>query len=205
MSGHGVALAVERISRAARLTLPDTARHSKAFCASSRARVMQNPRTVARWRQQWYQLQMAWSPAMLQSSRGALRGVLCLGLVFASPACFSGYGRERHVPGYRSPSYDYQQLQRAAGGDPLGADGKQASDKLAEGPTQKSLAPGWRLRRKDGLTYDPNQRVGGNVDPPHEVQPAKPDAAGASKRHEAESEKTHDSESANTHHDDSVK
>jgi len=98
----------------------------------------------------------------------------CVGLAFAAVGCFSGYGRERQVPAYRSPSYDYQQQQRTAGGDVLGADGKQVSDKLAEGPTQKSLSPGWKLRRKGGLSYDPTQRVGGEVDPPHEEEQAAP-------------------------------
>jgi hypothetical protein len=105
----------------------------------------------------------------LQMSHDSLCRLLCVGLASASAGCFSGYGHERQVSGYRSPSYDYQQPQRVAGGDVLGADNKQVSDKLAEGPTQNSLAPGWKLRRKDGLTYDPNQRVGGNIDPPHQV------------------------------------
>ncbi|HET7539011.1 MAG TPA: hypothetical protein VFK05_04040 [Polyangiaceae bacterium] len=104
---------------------------------------------------------------MLRVSRGSFRSSLCVGFAAASVGCFSGYGNERHLSSVRSPSYDYQQLPRAAGGDVLGADGKPISDKLAEGPTQKSLAPGWKLRRKDGLTYDPDQRVGGNIDPPH--------------------------------------
>ena len=113
---------------------------------------------------------MGWAREVLQMWLGHL---LCIGSAVAVVGCFSGYGRESHVPGYRSPSYDYQQEQRAAGGDVLGADRKSATDKLAEGATQKSLAPGWRLRRKDGLSYDPKQRVGGEIDPPHEVEPAK--------------------------------
>src|SRR6478609_3612069 len=104
---------------------------------------------------------------MLRVSRGWLRSSLCVGMAAASAGCFSGYGHERHVSGVRSPSYDYQQLPRAARGDVLGADGKPMADRLAEGPTQKSLAHGWKLRRRDELSYDPDQRVGGNIDPPH--------------------------------------
>jgi hypothetical protein len=63
-----------------------------------------------------------------------------------------------------------------AGGDAVGADRKPAADKLAEGPTQKSLAPGWSVQPKSGLSFDPKQRVGGDIDPPHEVEPEKPAA-----------------------------
>jgi hypothetical protein len=114
--------------------------------------------------------------SMLQESRGLLYRSLSVGLVVASAGCVSNYSRENRMPAYRSPSYDYQQQQRIAGGDVLGADGRQMSDKLAEGPTQQGFAPGWKLRRKDGLTYDPNQRVGGNIDPPRRAEQSAPTA-----------------------------
>jgi hypothetical protein len=120
---------------------------------------------------------MARSLAVLRISRGSsLRFWLCAGLAFASASCFSKYGRESRISGYRSPSYDYQQQPRTAGGDAIGADRKPAADKLAEGPTQESLAPGWSLRRKSGLSFDPNKRVGGNIDTTDETQKAEPDS-----------------------------
>ena len=117
---------------------------------------------------------MARGLAHLLLSREPRCRLLCVGLALASVGCFRGYGPERRVSGYRSPSYDYQQEPRAAGGDVLGADKKSIADKLGEGPTQNRLSPGWRLRRKDGLTYDPAQRVGGQIDPPQAVEPETP-------------------------------
>lgn len=114
--------------------------------------------------------------AMLRVSRGSLQSGLCVAVAVAAVGCFSGYGYERHTSSVRSPSYDYQQQPRVAGGDVLGADGKTLADKLAEGPTLNSLSPGWKLSRKDGLSYDPAQRVGGNIDPPHGSESARPTA-----------------------------
>ena len=103
---------------------------------------------------------------------------LCVALSVAAVSCVSSsYSRERQLPAYRSPSLDYQQQQRIAGGDVLGADGRQMSDKLAEGATQSSLAPGWKLTRKHGLTYNPDQRVGGNIDPPRQAEQTTPTSA----------------------------
>jgi len=119
---------------------------------------------------------MGRSAKELQRSHALACLVLCIGWAFGSAGCFNRYSRERSVQGFRSPSYDYQQQPRIAGGDVLGADGKSVSDKLAEGPTQNTLAPGWRLRRKDGLTYDPKQRVGGTIDPPHEEESTAPNS-----------------------------
>jgi len=114
--------------------------------------------------------------AVLLLRGGSLRIWLCAGLAFTSASCFTGYGREGRVSGFRSPSNDYQQQQRAAGGESLGADRKSAADKLAEGPTQKSLAPGWSLHHKGRLSYDPKQRVGGSIDTSDETQQAAPDS-----------------------------
>ena len=117
------------------------------------------------------------SVAVLLMRRGAsLRVWLCAGLAVASASCFTGYGREGRISGYRSPSTDYQQQPRVAGGEPLGADRKPAADKLAEGPTQKSLAPGWSLRQKGGLNFDPNRRVGGSIDTSADAQQAAPES-----------------------------
>jgi hypothetical protein len=66
----------------------------------------------------------------------------------------------------RSPALDYSApAPTTADGDTVGADRRGPGDKLHEGVTSDGAAPGWRAN-KQGLTYDPKERVGGAIDPP---------------------------------------
>ncbi|HKO46282.1 MAG TPA: hypothetical protein VJV79_01080 [Polyangiaceae bacterium] len=66
----------------------------------------------------------------------------------------------------RSPSLDYTPpTPTTSDGDTVGADRRGPGDKLHEGVTSDGPAPGWNAS-KNGLTFDPKDRVGGAVDPP---------------------------------------
>ncbi len=84
-----------------------------------------------------------------------------LAVVLLPSACSSGAGAP-----LRSPALDYSPpAPTTADGDTVGADRTGPGDKLHEGVTSDGPAPGWSAK-KDGVTYDPKQRVGGAIDPP---------------------------------------
>lgn len=65
----------------------------------------------------------------------------------------------------RSPALDYEPpAPTTADGDTVGADRTGPGDKLHQGVTTTAPAPGWSAD-KSGLTFDPNRRKGGAIDP----------------------------------------
>jgi hypothetical protein len=90
-----------------------------------------------------------------------------MGRFFALVACslLAGCASGGRAP-LRSPSLDYAPpAATTTDGETVGADRRGPSDKLHEGVSSDGPAPGWKAD-KEGLTFDPKQRVGGAVDPP---------------------------------------
>jgi hypothetical protein len=87
-------------------------------------------------------------------------------LLVASPMVGCQASQRQETQSVRSPSTDYQPPSSTmSDGWVVGADNTAPSDRLEEGlriGTTVELAPGWTLT-KDGLSYNPKQRIGGAV------------------------------------------